>query len=392
MAIELVVPNLGESVTEVEVGAWLKAPGDLVHKDDPIVEIESDKATIELSAPVDGRITKVVKKTGETAAVGDLIGYMEAAEVPSETTPRTAPVEAAAVTAAPPPADPEAHHVMPSAQRLLAQSGLAPGEIDPTGPGGRVLKEDVQRHIDSGPPQPAAAQGFREEESVPMSPMRRRIAKQLVEAQQNAALLTTFNEADMSAVMELRAKYKDSYAAKYEVKLGFMSFFVKASIEALKMIPEVNAEILGDDIIYKNYYDIGIAVGGKKGLVVPVLRNAERMSFGQIELTIGELADRARRNRITIEELQGGTFTISNGGIYGSLLSTPIVNPPQTAILGLHAIQERPVVRDGQIVARPMMYLALTYDHRVVDGRGAVTFLKRIKECIEDPSRILLEI
>ena len=256
-----------------------------------------------------------------------------------------------------------------------------------------MLKEDVQRAAAAPKPaQPATSGGAREEEVVPMTPMRRRIAERLVEAQNTAALLTTFNEIDMSAVMALRNEFKDDFQKKHGAKLGFMSFFVKASIEALKLIPQVNAEIKEHSIVYKNYYDIGVAVGGGKGLVVPILRNAERLSFAQVEAAIADLGARAQANKLTLDELQGGTFTISNGGIYGSLLSTPILNPPQAGILGLHAIQERPVVRDGQIVIRPMMYVALTYDHRIVDGREAVTFLKRIKECLENPSRMLLEI
>ncbi|MCH7959268.1 MAG: 2-oxoglutarate dehydrogenase complex dihydrolipoyllysine-residue succinyltransferase [Candidatus Hydrogenedentes bacterium] len=400
MAIELVVPEVGESITDVEIGEWLKAPGDYVERDEPIVEIESDKATVEVFAPVSGRVTEVLKKTGETAAVGELIGYMEEAEIPAPQ-PAGAGVQVAKVvglesaTEEPKPAPPaESGRVMPAAQRLLAQKGLSAESVTSTGPGGRLLKEDVQRHLESAPASspPATASLAREEEVVRMTPMRRKISEILVNAQQTAALLTTFNEADLSAVMELRNRYKETYRKKYGIKLGFMSFFVKAAIDALKEIPQVNAEVRGTDIVYKNYFDIGIAVSGKKGLVVPILRNAERMSFAEIEMAISDFGARAQSNKITLEELKGGTFTISNGGTFGSLLSTPIVNPPQSGILGMHAIQQRPVVVDGQIVARPMMYLALTYDHRIVDGREAVTFLVRIKECIEDPSRILLEI
>jgi 2-oxoglutarate dehydrogenase E2 component (dihydrolipoamide succinyltransferase) len=331
---------------------------------------------------------------------------------------------------------------MPAAERLMAEHGIDPASVQGTGPGGRVLKEDVQRRIDQGAPvkPPAASQtepqlarrpseaaappesrvtttpppapptklpaektdleigprnlgeANREEEFIVMSPIRRRIAERLVEAQHTAALLTTFNEIDMSEVMSLRAKFKEVYQEKYGVKLGFMSFFVKAVVDALKQFPQVNAEIREPHIVYKNYYDVGIAVGGGKGLVVPILRNAEFMSFAEIETTIGDFARRAAENKIRLDELQGGTFTISNGGVYGSLLSTPIVNPPQSAILGLHAIQDRPVARNGQVVIRPMMYVALTYDHRIVDGREAVTFLKRIKDGIEDPTRLLIEV
>ena len=408
MAIELVVPEVGESITDVEIGEWLKAPGDFVERDEAIVEIESDKATVEVFAPVSGKVTEILKKTGETAAVGELIGYMEEAEIPAPQ-PASAGVGAGVqvakvvglepATEEPKPAPPaESDRVMPAAQRLLAEKGLSAESVTATGPGGRLLKEDVQRHLESAPAStpastpPTVASPAREEEVVRMTPMRRKISEILVNAQQTAALLTTFNEADLSAVMELRNQYKETYREKYGIKLGFMSFFVKAAIDALKKIPQVNAEVRGTDIVYKNYFDIGIAVSGKKGLVVPVLRNAERMSFAEIEMAISDFGARAQSNKITLEELQGGTFTISNGGTFGSLLSTPIVNPPQSGILGMHAIQQRPVVVDGQIVARPMMYLALTYDHRIVDGREAVTFLVRIKECIEDPSRILLEI
>jgi len=306
---------------------------------------------------------------------------------------------------------------MPAAQRELADRGLQAQQVAPSGPGGRLLKEDVVRHAET-PRQPASAgtavapqkpaaqpprpvapipvglsgSASRQEEAVPMSPIRRRIAQRLVEAQQNAALLTTFNEVDMSNVMALRSEHKDMFQQKHGFKLGFMSFFVKATIDALKMVPQVNAEIRGNDIIYHNNYDIGIAVSGGKGLVVPVLRNAERMSFAEVEGSIEHFGKLARENKLTLEQLTGGTFTISNGGVFGSLLSTPIVNPPQSGILGLHAIQERPIAKDGQVVIRPMMYMAFTYDHRIIDGREAVTFLRRIKETIENPSRMLLEI
>ena len=292
---------------------------------------------------------------------------------------------------------------MPAAQRLIDEHGLDASELKGSGKGGRILKEDVQNLIDSrknakpegkasGAVPTAKPPGNREEEVVRMSPMRRTIARTLVKAQQDMALLTTFNEIDMSAVVNLRNQFKDAYAKRYEIKLGFMSFFVKACVEALKAYPAVNAEVRGDEAVYRNYYDIGIAVGGGRGLVVPVLRNAERMSFAEIELTIADFGKRAQANKIGLDELEGGTFTITNGGIYGSMMSTPIINPPQSGILGMHAIQDRPVVRDGQIVVRPMMYVALTYDHRIVDGREAVSFLVKVKECVENPSRILLEI
>ncbi len=414
MAIELVVPTVGESITEVQVGTWLKKEGDFVKADEPVLEIESDKATVEVFAPKDGYVKEVVKNTGDTANVGEVVGYFEEGEAPagggskskessgSDTGESKGEEAAAASAAAASEEEPrDKPRVMPAAQRLMEEKGIAASDVEGTGPGGRILKEDVMRHGDgqsdgqkAEPKQAPAptAKGSRDEEVVAMSPMRKRIAEHLVSAQQNAALLTTFNEIDMSGIMALREKYKDAYAKKYDIKLGFMSFFVKASIEALKELPQVNAEIRGTDIVYKHYYDIGIAVGGGKGLVVPIMRNAERLSFAEVELAINDFGQRAQKNKIALEELQGGTFTISNGGVYGSLMSTPILNPPQSAILGMHAIQERPVVRDGEIVIRPMMYVALTYDHRLVDGREAVTFLKRIKECVEEPSRILLEI
>jgi 2-oxoglutarate dehydrogenase E2 component (dihydrolipoamide succinyltransferase) len=302
--------------------------------------------------------------------------------------------------------------VMPAAERLLAENKLRADQVTGTGPDGRILKEDVARHAETkvtpaAPPDHTAAPpplpttqakpsatntAGREEEVIPMTRLRRTVAARLVESQKTTASLTTFNEVDLHEVTELRKQFQESFTAKYGVKLGFMSFFLKAAVEALKAIPQVNAEIRGNDVVYHRYYDIGVAIGGGKGLVVPVLRNAERMSFSQIEIAIGEFAKRAKENKISMEELQGGTFTISNGGVYGSLLSTPILNPPQSGILGMHTIQERPVVRDGQIVIRPMMYLALTYDHRIVDGREAVTFLKRIKDTLESPARMLLEI
>lgn len=407
MAIKLIVPEVGESISEVEIGEWLKAPGDFVERDEPIVEIESDKATVEVFAPVSGKVIEILKKTGQTASVGELIGYMEEAEVPAaQPAGAGAGVQVAKVVGLEPvteepktDAPVASGHVMPAAKRLLAEKGLSAKDVTATGPGGRTLKEDVQRHIESAPaappPSPASSETpsqAREEEIVRMTPMRRKISEHLLNAQRTAALLTTFNEADMSGVMALRTLYKETYLKKYGIKLGFMSFFVKAVIEALKEIPQVNAEVRGTDIVYKNYFDIGIAVSGKKGLVVPVLRNAERMSFSEIELAISDFGARAQSNKIALDELQGGTFTISNGGTFGSLLSTPIVNPPQSGILGMHAIQERAVVIDGEIVVRPMMNLALTYDHRIVDGREAVTFLVRVKKCIEDPARILLEI
>ena len=378
MAVELVVPSVGESVTEVEIGDWLKNPGDSVEEDEPVVVIETEKVTVELPAPAAGTITQTLKRKGEKAAVGDVIGYMEPNGKPSpsgssqradgrrDRHAKREPVRSASASA-----------------RSLNESAkpqempVAPGEGPKTPP--------------SPPPIPKSLSP-REEQVIPMTPIRRRIAERLVEAHKNAALLTTFNQVDMSAVITLRNRHEERFRTKYQIKLGFMSFFVKAAIEGLKLIPQINAEVRGHDIVYRNYYDIGIAVGGGKGLVVPVLRNAERLSFAEIERAIADFAERAQANQLTVDELQGGTFTISNGGIYGSMLSTPIVNPPQSGVLGLHAIEDRPVARDGAVVIRPMMYVAPTYDHRIVDGREAVTFLKRLKDVIEDPARMLLEV
>jgi 2-oxoglutarate dehydrogenase E2 component (dihydrolipoamide succinyltransferase) len=417
MAIELKVPEVGESITEVEIGAWLKKSGDSVRKDEPVVTLESDKATVELAAPEAGTLTRLLKQPGETAKVGEVIGYLEngrRAEAPRRTAEKQAPTPAPAPAATPAP-EPK---IMPAAAAAMAESGLRPEQVQATGPGGRVLKEDVLRRVGptaetkppSAPTRPQPLEtgvpprtdhpgirsegvvASREEQAVPMSRLRRTLAARLVEAQHTAALLTTFNEIDMAEVIALRKQYGERFLQKHQVKLGFMSFFVKASIEALKQFPAVNAEIREATVVYHNYCDIGVAVGGGKGLVVPVMRNAERMSFAEIEIAIGDFARRAKENKLTVNELEGGTFTITNGGVYGSLLSTPIINPPQSGILGLHAIQERPVAREGNVVIRPMMYVALTYDHRLVDGREAVSFLKRIKEVIEAPARLLMEI
>ena len=415
MPIELKIPEVGESVTEVEIGPWLKAIGEAVRKDEPLVTLESEKATVEMAAPDAGTLTRILKKQGDAAKVGEVIAYIEkdgAATVPSKSAPAQRAQPAPEATAH---AKTGESRIMPAAEVALAEYGLKPGNVHGTGPGGRILKEDVLRAAEQArqtpaqPPaqlqssinQPPLSSGAeeqtgssvgREQEVVPMSRLRRTVAERLVQAQHAAALLTTFNEVDLSAVMALRKEYSVSFQEKYQVKLGLMSFFVKACIDALKQFPVLNAEVHDANIIYHNYYDIGIAVGSGKGLVVPVLRNAERMSFAQIEIAIGDFARRARENKLKLEELQGGTFTISNGGVFGSLLSTPIVNPPQSGVLGLHAIQERPVAREGSVVIRQMMYVALTYDHRLVDGREAVTFLKRIKEVIETPTRMLMEI
>jgi 2-oxoglutarate dehydrogenase E2 component (dihydrolipoamide succinyltransferase) len=402
MPIELKVPAVGESISEVQIGTWLKKEGEQAQKDEPLVEIETDKATVEIPAPMAGRIVSVLRKAGETAAVGDVIALLEADGAATTTAPQSpAPAEQSAPAKQQPAAPPQ--------QAAPPQAEAAPPKQPATPPTQVTVKQPAQqtpkpapaseteslvpvgRELATSPPRQTAS-GEREEEVVPMTPIRRRIAQRLVEAQQTAALLTTFNEVDMSAVMELRQTHREVFQQRYDVKLGFMSFFVKAVVDALRLIPQVNAEIRGNNIVYRNYYDIGIAVGGGKGLVVPILRNAERLSFAEIEAAIADFGRRARDNKLAVDELQGGTFTISNGGIYGSLLSTPIVNPPQSGILGLHAIEERPVARNGQVVIRPMMYIALTYDHRLVDGREAVTFLKRIKEVIQEPMRMLIEV
>ncbi len=501
MAVELKVPKVGESISEVEIGEWLKKEGDTVAQDETVVMLDSAKTTVELPAPVAGVLGKILKQTGEVAVIGDtLCAIEEAGAAPAAKS--TAKKEAAKKEAAAPAgsgavaesaaatesaaasvadAEPKAEwqqaapekegasdsqtnqqdtetlsseaqqqsRVMPAARRLLTEQGLRSEQVQGSGPGGRVLKEDVMRHaagkaqngqqtpVKEGAPEPSpidhpapaqpdgkAPQEIKQpaappqdvsqstppqdvsepqhssliphpsslEEVVPMSLLRRHVAQRLVEAQQTAALLTTFNEIDMSAVMQMRKEHQDAFQKKYNIKLGFMSCFVKAAIDALKQTPGVNAEIRGRDIVYKNHYDIGVAIGSGKGLVVPVLRHAERLSFAEVEQAIADFAARVKDNKIVPDELQGGTFTITNGGIYGSLMSTPIVNPPQSGILGMHSIQERPVARSGEVIIRPMMYVALTYDHRVVDGREAVTFLVRIKECIENPARMLIEV
>jgi 2-oxoglutarate dehydrogenase E2 component (dihydrolipoamide succinyltransferase) len=360
------VPPSGESVTEAQIGDWLRSAGDHVRQDEPVVVLETDKATLELPAPVSGVLVEILKRKGETVRVGEVIAYLEATTVPEA---GAAPVAPASVVPAAAPPERQSAPPRSRAEAAIPAPASAP---------------------EASPPRPVE---HRAEEAVPMSLLRRRVAERLVHAQQTAALLTTFNEIDMSAVLALRRAHQEAFQQRYQVKLGIMSFFVKAVIEALKLVPGLNAEIRGPDIVYRNYYDIGIAVGGgERGLVVPVLRGAERLSFGAIESAIADFARRAQASRLTLEELQGGTFTISNGGVYGSLLSTPIVNPPQSGILGLHVIQDRPVARDGQVAVRPMMYVALTYDHRIVDGREAVTFLRHVKVCVEEPARILLEL
>ncbi|MFM7039610.1 MAG: 2-oxoglutarate dehydrogenase complex dihydrolipoyllysine-residue succinyltransferase [Planctomycetaceae bacterium] len=400
--IEIRVPRPGESITEVMIGEWYVREGQYVPADKNLVALESDKATFDVPAPRGGVVTRILKKAGEVAQVEEVIGFLQPAEAPAATTaPAATPAAPAATTANSPapaataapaaatPAPAATGHVMPAAERLMAENRLPAGSVPGSGPGGRVLKEDVIRAVASGPLQVG---GSRETRSVPLSPIRQTIAKRLVDAQHTAALLTTFNEVDMSSVKKLRDAYKDGFEKKYKVKLGFMSFFVRAVVAGLQQFPQLNAQMTGKSLTYFNYCDIGIAIGGGKGLVVPVLRNAENLSFADIELAIVDFANRAKNNQIGLDELEGGTFTITNGGVYGSLLSTPIVNPPQSGVLGMHGIFDRPVAVNGQVVIRPMMYIALTYDHRVVDGREAVSFLKLVKDMIEDPTRLILEV
>ncbi|TVS19276.1 MAG: dihydrolipoyllysine-residue succinyltransferase [Planctomycetaceae bacterium] len=478
MVHELKIPQAGESIQEVQIGQWFKREGQWVEQDETLVELETDKASMELSAPAAGVLTKILKVEGDPAEIDEVIALID----------EKASVEQKAPAESEPGPLPKPIVIMPAAQRLLSEHGLQGREVEATGPGGRLLKEDVLRHIEQSaeaetgeaqektaavpapeeesrpaetppaaspngespnaespnaesiPAEPAkkeatsttaaaaapkapsttqdtpaaktpepsapspvrqeslpqdrvtATEGARQEEAVPMSLIRRRIAERLVQAQHEAALLTTFNEIDMSAVLQMRKDYRQRFEEKFQCKLGFMSFFTKATIEALKEFPALNAEVRGREIIYRNFYDVGIAIGSGRGLVVPVIRNAERLSFAEIELQILDFAKRAEQNKLRPEDMTGGTFTITNGGVYGSLLSTPIINPPQSGVLGLHAIQERPIADQGQVVIRPMMYVALTYDHRIVDGREAVTFLRRIKDIIEQPARMLLEV
>jgi 2-oxoglutarate dehydrogenase E2 component (dihydrolipoamide succinyltransferase) len=443
MATEIRVPVLGESIVEATVGQWFKKAGDAVNAAEPLVELETDKVTVEVPAPASGVLSEIKVKPGETVAVGALLGAIAEGDVKVEPT-KAKPVAKAAAAAptlvdlaaaeliadepalrSPAPAraralvepkplerEPMRREEItldemppsPAARKLLVEKKLAPNEVKGSGRRGQVLKHDVMRAAEAlllrerkpkAPPAPRAPvpkDDAAREERVRMTRLRQTIAKRLKEAQDTAAMLTTFNDVDMSGVMELRREYRDAFEKKHGVKLGLMGFFVKAAVQALKDIPAVNAEIDGEDIVYKNYYHIGVAVGTDRGLVVPVLLDADQMSLADIERKIADFGSRAREGKLGLEEMQGGTFTVSNGGIYGSLLSTPILNAPQSGILGMHRIEERPVVRDGQIVARPMMYLALSYDHRLVDGKEAVTFLVHIKEAIEDPKRLVLDL
>ncbi|MFC0284418.1 2-oxoglutarate dehydrogenase complex dihydrolipoyllysine-residue succinyltransferase [Camelimonas abortus] len=405
MATEIRVPTLGESVTEATIGRWFKKPGDAVTADEALCELETDKVTLEVNAPASGVLAEIAAQEGETVAPGALLGMIAegAAAAASAPAPAKAPAPAPQPALAPAPAAQPAAHG-PAVARIAAETGVNPASVPGAGKDGRVTKGDMLEavsRLSAAPAQPAGPAAVRapsapddsaREERVRMTRLRQTIARRLKEAQQTAAMLTTFNDVDMTAVMELRAQYKDAFEKKHGVKLGFMGFFVKAAVQALKEIPSVNAEIDGEDIIYKNYYHIGVAVGTDKGLVVPVVRDADMLSIAEIEKKIADFGRRARDGQLKIEEMQGGTFTISNGGIYGSLMSTPILNAPQSAILGMHRIEQRPVVYKGQIVARPMMYLAVSYDHRIIDGKEAVTFLVRIKENLEDPARLVLDL
>jgi 2-oxoglutarate dehydrogenase E2 component (dihydrolipoamide succinyltransferase) len=405
------VPTLGESVTEATVGKWFKQPGDAVAVDEPLVELETDKVTLEVPAPAAGILSEIAAKDGETVAVGALLGQIkDGAGAAAKAAPAAKPAEPPKPAPAPAPqaAAPAAAMPMPpSVRKLAAESGMDVSKVEGTGLHGQISKGDMMAAIEraAAAPTPVASTAAQvqlrapsppddaaREERVHMTRLRQTIARRLKDAQNTAAMLTTFNEVDMGAVMGLRNQYKELFEKKHGVKLGFMGFFVRACIQALKEIPAVNAEIDGTDIVYKNYYHIGVAVGTEKGLVVPVVRDADAMSLATIEKTIADFGRRARDGALKIEEMQGGTFTISNGGVYGSLMSTPILNAPQSGILGMHKIQERPMVVAGKIEARPMMYLALSYDHRIVDGREAVTFLVRVKECLEDPARIVLDL
>ncbi len=396
MSKDIKVPTLGESVVEATIGKWFKQEGDSVRADEPLVELETDKVTVEVPSPASGKLEKIVALAGSTVTIGALLGTIAEGAV------GTAPVlPAAKPAAAAPILSAKSETLSPAVRKAVVENNINPADVSATGKDGRITKGDVINHLEkpapvaaptpvAAAPRAAAPQGA--EERVKMTRLRATIAKRLKDAQNTAAMLTTFNEVDMTQVMALRNQYKDVFEKKHGTKLGFMSFFVKAAIQALKDVPTVNAEIDGEDIVYKNYYHVGVAVGTDKGLVVPVVRNADLLSFAGIEQTIAGYGKKARDGQLTIADMQGGTFTISNGGIYGSLMSTPILNAPQSGILGMHKIQDRPIAMNGQVVIRPMMYLALSYDHRIVDGKEAVTFLVRIKEGLEDPGRALLDL
>ncbi len=400
MATEVLVPTLGESITEATLGEWLKQPGDKVAADEPIASLETDKVSVEVPSPVAGVMGQHAVQVGDTVQVGAMIATVEAGDGAAAATPAAA---AAPATAPAPAASADAPAALsPSVRRAVLEHGVDPATIKGTGKDGRLTKEDVATAAATAVKAPAAetpvatpsvaASTGRKEERVRMTRLRQTIARRLKDAQNSAAMLTTFNDVDMSAVIEARAKYKDLFEKKHGVRLGFMGFFVKAACMALKDIPAVNASIEGDEIIYHDYADISVAVSAPNGLVVPVIRDADQLSVAGIEKTIGDFGRRAKDGTLKMDEMKGGTFTISNGGVFGSLMSTPIINPPQSAVLGLHRIEDRPVVRDGQVVVRPMMYLALSYDHRLIDGREAVTFLVALKNAMEDPTRILIDL
>jgi 2-oxoglutarate dehydrogenase E2 component (dihydrolipoamide succinyltransferase) len=406
MTIEIKAPVFPESVADGTVATWHKKPGEAVARDELIVDIETDKVVLEVVAPADGVIGKVLKNEGDTVLSQEVLAIFE--EGAKASAPAGAPAPAAAQPAAAEPTAVADDALSPAVRKLIAENNLDPSRITGTGKGGRLTKEDVEGYlkkaskpapapVPAAAPAPAAqaiamAVGERVEKRVPMTRLRAKVAERLLEAKQSTAMLTTFNEVNMKPVMELRKQYAEKFEKVHGVRLGFMSFFVKAAVEALKRFPAVNASIDGNDIVYHGFYDVGVAVSSDRGLVVPILRNTERMSLAEVEKTVGEFGKKARDGKLTIEEMTGGTFTISNGGVFGSLLSTPILNPPQTAILGMHKIQERPMAVNGEVVILPMMYLALSYDHRLIDGKEAVSFLVAIKELVEDPARLLLEI
>ena len=409
--IEIKIPEMGESISEATIASWFKNEGDFVEEDEALAELETDKVSLELNSPVAGVLTKVSRKTGETVAVKEIVAYVDPSATSSSDGGNSSKQEATTKETKSSIQENTANQnttLPPAAARVARETSVDASQVEGSGKRGQVLKKDIQAHVQNNAPAQSAAKpaamviepqkanvkrGDIERETVePMSRLRQAIAKNLVQVQQSAAILTTFNEVNMQSVFDVRNKYKDAFLKKYGVKLGFMSFFTKAAAFALKEVRAINAEIRGTDVIYKNYYDIGVAVGGPKGLVVPVIRDADALSFSQIELEIMRLANKVKDGKIDLSDLQGGTFTITNGGIYGSMMSTPILNPPQSGILGMHNIVKRAVVENDEIVIRPMMYLALTYDHRIVDGKEAVTFLVKIKEIIEDPARLLLEV
>jgi 2-oxoglutarate dehydrogenase E2 component (dihydrolipoamide succinyltransferase) len=413
MSIDIKVPSLGESVTEATIARWYKSIGDSVSIDEPLLELETDKVTLEVPAPVSGQLTDIKVKDGDTVEVGAILGVIAEGAVGTEKAPDPQPTietiedepvvekpkaeEVKEVETIKEPAS-VSNELSPAVRKIVAENNIDINKINPSGKNGRITKEDALSSIPSqstetvSPSKPKATNSNQTTERVTMSRLRKTIAKRLKDAQNTAAILTTFNEVDMTELIKVRNEYKEFFEKKHGVKLGFMSFFVKACITALKEIPEVNAEIEGDDVIYKNYYNIGVAVGTDQGLVVPVVKNADELIVADIEKEIASLGKKARDGKLSISDMQDGTFTISNGGVYGSLMSTPILNPPQSGVLGMHKIQERPIAIDGEIAIRPMMYLALSYDHRLIDGKAAVTFLVRVKESLEDPRRILLSV